>query len=171
MPGFLQPLEDNIALDGCRAAVLGAGGVARAAAVALAGRGARVSVCARNVGKARSVADLAGGEAAPLPPRAGSWDLLVNTTPIGTHPDVDATPLPDGPFDGQVVYDLVYNPRETRLMAAARAAGCTAIGGLPMLVAQAWRAVEWWTGTAAPADVFRQAAERRLAAMEAPCEA
>lgn len=171
VPGFLQPLEDRIELDGCRAAVLGAGGVARAAAVALAGRGARVSVCARAVGKARGVADLVGAEAEPLPPRAGSWDLLVNTTPIGTWPDVDATPLPGGPFDGRVVYDLVYNPRETRLMAEARAAGCAAIGGLPMLVAQACRQFEWWTGTAAPTDVFRQAAERRLAAMEAPCEA
>ena len=166
VPGFLQPLENRIALDGCRAAVLGAGGVARAAAVALAGRGAHVSVCARNVERATGVAGLVGGEAAPLPPPAGSWDLLVNTTPVGTYPDVDATPLPGGPFDGRVVYDLVYNPRETRLLAEAAAAGCTAIGGLPMLVAQACRQFEWWTGTPAPVDVFRQAAERRLAAME-----
>ena len=110
VPGFLEPLEGRIALDGCRAAVLGGGGVARAAAVALAGCGARVTVCARNAEKAAGVAGLAGGEAAPLPPRAGSWDLLVNTTPVGTWPDVDATPLPGGPFDGGVVYDLVYNP-------------------------------------------------------------
>ena len=171
VPGFLEPLKGRIALDGCRATVLGGGGVARAAAVALAGCGARVTVCARNAEKASGVAGLAGGEAAPLPPRAGSWDLLVNTTPIGTWPDVDATPLPGGPFDGRVVYDLVYNPRETRLMAEARAAGCRAIGGLPMLVAQACRQFEWWTGTAAPTDVFRRAAERRLAAMEAPGEA
>ena len=170
VPGFLQPLEDRIALDGCRATVLGAGGVARAVAVALAGRGAQVSVCARNVEKASGVAGLIGGEAAPLPPPAGSWDLLVNTTPIGTYPDVEETPLPGGPFDGRVVYDLVYNPRETRLMAEARAAGCTAIGGLPMLVAQACRQFEWWTGSAAPLDVFQQAAERRLAAMEATCQ-
>lgn len=166
VPGLLQPLEDRVALDGCRAVLLGAGGVARAAAVALAGRGARVCVCARDSGKARSVARLVGGQAAPLPPAPGSWDLLVNTTPLGTYPDVDATPLPGGPFDGQAVYDLVYNPRETRLLAEARAAGCTVIGGLPMLVAQACRQFEWWTGSAAPADVFRAAAERRLAAME-----
>ena len=171
VPGLLQPLEGRIALDGCRAAVLGAGGVARAAAVALGARGARVSVCARNRERAADVARLVGGAAAPLPPRPGSWDLLVNTTPLGTWPDVDGTPLPGGPFDGQVVYDLVYNPRETRLLAEARAAGCTTIGGLPMLVAQACRQFEWWTGSAAPAAVMRQAAERRLAEMEAPCEA
>ena len=171
VPGFLQPLEGRIALDVCRSVVLGAGGVARAVAVALAGRGARVCICARNERKAAAVARLVGAESAPLPPRAGSWDLLVNTTPVGTYPDVEATPLPDGPFDGQVVYDLVYNPRETRLLADAGAAGCTTIGGLPMLVAQACGQFEWWTGSAAPVDVLRQAAERRLAAMETPCEA
>ena len=74
VPGFLQPLEDRIALDGCRAAVLGAGGVARAAAVALAGRGARVCICARNAGKAAGVArSRRRGSPCPLPPPAGSW--------------------------------------------------------------------------------------------------
>ena len=170
VPGFLQPLEGRLALAGCRAAVLGAGGVARGVAVALAGRGARVTVCARNLRKAAGVARIAGAAAAGLPPRRGSWDLLVNTTPVGTYPDAGATPLPGGPFDGRLVYDLVYNPRETRLLAEARAAGCETIGGLPMLVAQACRQFEWWTGSTAPADVFRQAAERRLAAMDAPCE-
>ena len=170
VPGFLQPLEGRIALKGCRAAVLGGGGVARGVTVALAGRGARVAVCARNARRAVDVASIAAAEAAPLPPRPGSWDLLVNTTPVGTHPDVDSTPLPGGPFDGRLVYDLVYNPRETRLLAEARAAGCETIGGLSMLVAQACRQFEWWTGSAAPVDVFRQAAERRLAAIEAGCE-
>ena len=168
VPGFLQPLEGRIGLDGCRAVVIGGGGVARGVAVALAGRGARVCVRARNVRQAADVARIAGAEAGGLPPLPGSWNLLVNTTPVGTYPDVDATPLPGGPFDGELVYDLVYNPRETRLLAEARAAGCETIGGLSMLVAQACRQFEWWTGSAAPADVFQQAAERRLAAMETP---
>ena len=169
--GFLRPLEGRIELDGCRAVVLGAGGVARSVAVALAGRGARVCICARDGGKAAGVAHLVGAATEALPPPAGSWDLLVNTTPVGTYPDVDATPLPGGPFDGQVVYDLVYNPRRTRLLADAAASGCATIGGLPMLVAQACGQFEWWTGSAAPVDVMGQAAERRLAAMEVPCEA
>ncbi len=171
VPGFLQPLEGRIALDGCRAVVLGAGGVARGVAVALAGCGARVSVCARNARQAAEVARIAGAQAAGLPPQPGSWDLLVNTTPVGTYPDVDASPLPGAPFDGRLVYDLVYNPRETRLLAEATAAGCETIGGLSMLVAQACRQFEWWTGSAAPVDVFQRAAERRLAAMESLSEA
>ena len=164
VPGFLEPLEQRIALDGCRAAVLGAGGVARAVAVALASRGARVIICARNPRRAAAVAELVGGAAGPLAPRAGSWDVLVNATPAGTWPAVHESPLPDGPFDGRLVYDLVYNPRETRLLAAARAAGCATLGGLPMLVAQAQRQFTWWTGIPAPAAVMRRAAERRLEA-------
>ena len=171
VPGFLQPLEGRIALDGCRAVLLGAGGVARGVAVALAGRGARVCICARDIRRAADVARIVGAESGSLPPPSGSWDLLVNTTPVGTYPDVDATPLPGGPFDGRLVYDLVYNPRETRLLAEAKAAGCATISGLSMLVAQACGQFEWWTGIAAPVDVFQRAAERRLTAMATPCEA
>ena len=86
----------------------------------------------------------------------------MNTTPVGTWPDVARSPLPDGPFDGRVVYDLVYNPLETRLLADAARAGCETIGGLDMLVAQAVRQFAWWTGVTPPADLFRQAAEQDL---------
>ena len=87
----------------------------------------------------------------------------MNTTPVGTWPDVARSPLPDGPFDGRIVYDLVYNPLETRLMADAARAGCETIGGLDMLVAQAMRQFAWWTGVTPSADLFRQAAEQGLA--------
>lgn len=166
VPGLLEPLAGRIALAGCRAAVIGAGGAARAAAVALAGEGAQVTVRARNPERAAGVAKLVGGTAGRLPPPPGSWDLLVNATPAGAAPDVDGSPLPDGPFDGQLVYDLVYDPPTTRLMADAAAAGCAAIGGLPMLVAQAVRQFAWWTGAAAPPGLFAAAAQRRLAAAE-----
>jgi shikimate 5-dehydrogenase len=84
--------------------------------------------------------------------------VLVNTTPIGTFPDVEASPLPEGPFTGRLVYDLVYNPPETRLLREARLAGCRTLGGLDMLIAQAERQFEWWTGMPPPAAVMRQAA-------------
>ena len=70
--------------------------------------------------------------------------------------------MPDGPFDGRLVYDLVYNPRETRLLADAARAGCGTIGGLDMLVAQAVRQFTWWTGAKPSADLFRRAAEEDL---------
>ena len=164
VPGLLAPLEECVNLAGARATVIGAGGVARAAAFALRGRGAAVTVCARRPEQAAAVARVAPEtRSAPLPPRPGSWDLLVNTTPVGTWPDVARSPLPDGPFDGRIVYDLVYNPLETRLMADAARAGCETIGGLDMLVAQAMRQFAWWTGVTPSADLFRQAAEQGLA--------
>lgn len=155
--GFLAPLDGRLNLRGARAAILGAGGSARAAAVALASAGTIVTVYGRNRGKARDVAALAGGTAAAFPVPAKSWDLLVNTTPVGMCPNVDETPF-EGAFDGRVVYDLVYNPMDTRLLKEAAAAGCETLGGLDMLVAQAEDQSEWWTGTRPPAGLMKHAA-------------
>ena len=143
--GFLKPLEGAMPLKGKRATVLGAGGAARAVAEALGSAGARVSIAARRVEQARETAQITDAAFVPWPPRAGTWDVLVNATPVGTYPDTETTPLPDGPFSGDLVYDLVYNPVDTRLLRDARAAGCRTIGGLDMLVAQAELQFEWWT--------------------------
>ncbi len=116
------------------------------------------------VRRPRHVAAVApGAVATDAPASAGGWDLLVNATPVGTWPDADATPVPAPALaGGGLVYDLVYNPAQTRLLRDAAAAGCAVIGGLDMLVAQAARQFEWWTGRPAPVDAMRAAAERRL---------
>lgn len=160
--GFLAPLQAIDTIDGVRATVLGAGGAARAVAVGLASAGARVAIAARRRDRAEIVACLAGATCVDWPPAPGSWDLLVNTTPCGTAPDVSGSPLPGGPFTGRTVYDLVYNPPETRLLGEARAAGCRTIGGLAMLVAQAERQFECWTGQRPAAGVMYAAAVRAL---------
>jgi 3-dehydroquinate dehydratase/shikimate dehydrogenase len=161
--GFLQPLHDRgVPLSGRRAAILGAGGSARAVAVALASEGAHVTVHARDLGRARAVADLVGGAAGTLPPPAGSWDLLVNCTPVGMHPRMDQSPMPASALSRGVVYDLIYNPAVTRLLRDAATSGADTIGGLDMLVAQAREQFEWWTGTSPAAGVMRAAASRRL---------
>jgi 3-dehydroquinate dehydratase/shikimate dehydrogenase len=156
--GFLEPLEGVLPgpLAGMRAAVLGAGGAARAVVVALTSRGARVTVHARRQEQAQDVAVL-GAAAASLPPADGSWDVLVNTTPLGNAAQRDESPLPGGPFGGRVVYDLTYGPGESRLVREARAAGLLVLDGLPMLIAQAERQFEWWTGARAPANVMSTA--------------
>jgi 3-dehydroquinate dehydratase/shikimate dehydrogenase len=166
--GFLAPLADR-SLDGRRAAVVGAGGSARSVVRGLVSRGARVTVHARRADAAQALADAAGVTAGAWPVPRGSWDLLVNTTPVGTYPDVDRSPvaaedLPRG-LDAALVYDLVYNPRPTRLLRDAAAAGCRTLDGLDMLVAQAVRQFAWWTGVTPEARVLRNAAEARLAAM------
>jgi shikimate 5-dehydrogenase len=106
---------------------------------------------------------IVSGDAGPWPPEPGSWDLLVNCTPIGMHPDPDRTPVEAGALTGRLVYDLVYNPKTTRLLREAKAAGCQTIGGLEMLVAQAHEQFQWWTDVRPSAGVMRAAAERRLA--------
>ena len=98
-----------------------------------------------------------------MPPPAGSWDVLVNCTPVGMYPKVDETPIDASLLTGRHVYDLIYNPTTTRLMREAAKKGCSTIGGLEMLVAQAYEQFEWWTGTRPPAGVMREAALKRLA--------
>ena len=167
--GFLAPLEAQGGVDGLRCCVLGAGGSARSAAVGLAGGGGAVTVCARRRERAAEVAALAGAAAGALPPPPGSWDLLVNTTPVGTAPHVDDTPVPaEALVGGGTVYDLVYNPARTRLLRDAEAAGCRTIGGLDMLAAQAVRQFEWWWGARPSTDLFLRAAREALAARGRP---
>jgi 3-dehydroquinate dehydratase/shikimate dehydrogenase len=161
--GFLAPLRDRLALDGVRATVLGAGGAARAVGEALASARAIVTFSARRGDAAERVARLTGAQVGAYPPERGSWDLLVNTTPIGTAPDLNDTPVPASALDGRLVYDLVYNPIETALLRDARRAGCETLGGLDMLIAQAQRQFEWWTGRRAPERAMREAAISTLA--------
>jgi 3-dehydroquinate dehydratase/shikimate dehydrogenase len=159
--GFLAPLAGQLDLRGARASILGTGGAARGVAVALASTGCAVSVYGRNPGKAQDVARVANGRAAAFPVEPKSWDLLINATPLGMYPNVEETPFV-GPFDGRVVYDLVYNPAKTRFLKDAEAAGCRTIGGLDMLVAQAEDQSEWWVGRRPPTNLMRQAAQAVL---------
>jgi 3-dehydroquinate dehydratase / shikimate dehydrogenase len=161
--GFLQPLQDRVRLDGLRTSVLGAGGAARAVAVALASTGAAVTLHARDRQQADQVAMLTSSVTGPWPPAPDSWDLLVNCTPVGMHPRIDDTPIPADRLTGRYVYDLVYNPPATRLLRDAARMGCQTIGGLDMLVAQAHEQFQWWTGTRPPVGIMREAALKRLA--------
>jgi 3-dehydroquinate dehydratase/shikimate dehydrogenase len=156
--GFIAPLAGRMALKGTRAAVLGAGGAARAVAVALVEQGATVAICARRPEMAREVADASGARAGTFPPRPGSWDVLVNTIPLAA--DDPASPMAGVPLDGEIVFDLVYAPAETPLIAQARADGCLTIGGIEMLVAQAEKQFELWTGQRPPAGLFQAAVDR-----------
>ncbi|MEO6213649.1 MAG: shikimate dehydrogenase [Vicinamibacterales bacterium] len=155
--GFMTPLKGRMALKRTRAAVLGAGGAARAVAVALKREGADVRVCARRADQARAVAALVGVNAGTFPPPPGTWDVLVNATSGGG--ETDASPMEGVPLDGEIVFDLVYSPAETQLVQQARRAGCWTIGGIEMLIVQAERQFELWTGAAPPPDLFRQAVE------------
>ncbi len=154
--GFLAPLEARTNVRGLRTTVLGAGGAARAVAVALTGKGADVTISARRPSEARVIAKSVGCSAGSFPPPSGSWDLLVNATPAGSTSD-PSDPTAGAALDGRIVYDLVYAPLETALLQRARQSGCVTIGGLEMLVAQAERQFELWTGQRPPAGLFQEA--------------
>jgi shikimate dehydrogenase len=175
-PGFLAAVAyGGLALrPGMRAVVLGAGGSARAVAYALAETGVRVTVANRSVERARTLcADFAGiGDlrSIALDERAltealADADLLVNTTSVGMHPNHDEMPpVPAAALRPDLfVSDLIYNPRETRLLALARACGCRTQNGIEMLVRQGALAFTQWTGVAdPPLAVMRDAVEAAL---------
>jgi shikimate dehydrogenase len=114
------------------------------------------------------VADATGVAVGAWPPPSGSWDLLVNCTPLGGGALRHQSPLPGGPFTGPVVYDLTYGPGKSVLLREAGDAGCVTVDGLPMLIAQAERQFEWWTGQRPAAGVMADAARRHLAVVDTP---
>ena len=189
--GFIHALSRDGGFDpwGKRAVLLGAGGVARAASFALAKAGVQSLVITDIVAeRAQGLAsDLersmavesgstleiraivrssnAGTGEAELMETLVDCDLLVNCTPVGMkHSATEGqSPLPMELIPPRaLVFDLVYNPIETPLLAAARKAGALTLGGLPMLVYQGAASFELWTGCEAPLEVMLRAARRAL---------
>ena len=174
--GFLASLaEAGFDPDGVYAAVLGAGGAARAVVHGLAAAGARqVLIFNRHERRARDLCrDMAKFHTAvrfesyPLSAveKIGEdTSLIVNTTSLGMWPDTETSPWPTWlPVPAHLtVYDLVYRPRETLFLTQARASGAEIVDGLGMLVHQGARAFELWTGCTAPIDVMRASCEAAL---------
>ncbi|HEY5640330.1 MAG TPA: shikimate dehydrogenase [Dehalococcoidia bacterium] len=182
--GFLRALrEAGFEPRGCTAAIAGAGGAARAVVVALAEAGAaRIIIVNRTLERAhRLVSDLEAtarpAQLAAAPDTRESWEmtaaesgLLVNCTSLGSAgtPEEDRSPMPSDLIRSQtLIYDLVYQPAETRLIRDAREAGADTVGGLPMLIYQGAASFKLWTGKDAPVDIMLQAAEAALAAEDA----
>jgi shikimate dehydrogenase len=166
----------DVTLQRAQVLVLGAGGAARAAVYGLVQAGAVVTVANRTPQRAQvMLADLAlsaGIQGVPVrsleEAAHDKIDLIVNCTPVGMWPQVDATPWPESlPFPvGVTVYDMIYRPEQTRLMAQADAHKGRAIGGLGMLVRQGAVSFEVWTGVYPPVDVMFEAAQAALAERE-----
>ena len=158
--GVVAPLRKRGDIKGKSVMILGAGGAARAAAVALEERGARVRMLARNREKAVQVGSevgCAGGDLNVL--LNAEWDILINATPVGSSSLAEQTLVPVALLKkGATVFDMNYDPLETRLLREASQAGCTVISGFEMLLAQATAQFEIWTGIEAPVDAMRSAA-------------
>jgi len=168
-------------LTGVRVGVIGAGGAAAAIVAAFAAHGATVVVYNRTREKADALVERFDGKAGQVV--AAELDklcdtcveVLINCTPVGMHPKVDATPA-EGLFDREdrsgvlpgagVVFDTIYNPAQTRLLREARAAGCVTVWGVEMFVRQAAGQFTAWTGQAAPMDVFERVVRESLKSSE-----
>jgi 3-dehydroquinate dehydratase/shikimate dehydrogenase len=152
------------------ALVLGAGGAARAVAFGLKQRGVDVTIASRTTDRSRKVAADVGCKAIEWAARHRlPHDCIVNATPIGMHPDVDATP-----FDKEhlrpymVVFDTVYNPENTLFIKEARAVGCRVVTGVEMFVRQAAIQFRTWHGIEPPHAAMREALKRATASAKQP---
>ncbi len=174
LPGFLADLDRNgYDFRGRKVIVIGSGGAARAVVLGLVESRCQISLIAvireqaetlaRELGEGR--VEVISWSDPSLSERVRSASLVVNTSPVGMWPSVDASPWPESvPFPEKAgIYDVVYNPAETRFLREARSRGLKAAGGLGMLVEQGALAFELWTGAHAPRDAMLQAAYAALA--------
>lgn len=169
-PGFLVDLKKSLATEprsrgDSEALILGAGGSARAVVYALANDGWHLWIAARRPGQAQQLASqFENANAVELNFQTferSNIRLIVNTTPIGMTPNVDQSPLPENVILSKDtrIYDLVYNPRETKLVREARAQGLSATTGLGMLIEQAALGFQLWTGYEPPIEIMRSSIE------------
>jgi shikimate dehydrogenase len=169
--GFLDALEEQgFSSAGKNAIILGAGGAAKAVAVALAGSGSsNIAIIARDAAKAGDLKARLTAHFAETSVKTLTFDddladifekgnLVVNATPIGMEESAGTAPIPlDLINESHFVYDLIYTPLETALVKGAKERGARAAGGLGMLLYQAVRAFAIWTGQTPPVEVMRAA--------------
>jgi len=166
--GFATALKDIWGWDfeNARVALVGSGGAARACAYVL--KGPNLTIVARNGEKSQELAMAFDAEARTLTEKDSfnfsGYDIVVNATPLGTRgKGENETIATAAQLQGvKLVYDLVYNPAETRLLREAKLAGAQTLGGFEMLMAQATEQFKIWTGKSAPIDEMREAAHKRL---------
>ena len=172
--GFLDAVADEgFDVRGARCVVFGSGGAARAVCDAASRAGAaRLVVVARNVVDGESCATLAGPTASAVSgadrgvveAAVREADLVVNATPVGmeTGSDTPMDVVEEWFAPHQLVVDLVYHPASTQFMRIAAAGGARSTNGLGMLIHQARRQVEMWTGESPPTEVLVRAANEAI---------
>ncbi len=175
--GVVVPLEQRLHLAGARVLIVGAGGVARAAAFGLKNKGAEVFLTNRTAEKGQTLARQSKVKYLKRPEVAKqSFDVIINATPVGMNGNKQS-PLEEKELNAKYVFDLVYTPAETKLTKMAVAKGLQVIPGLEMFVQQGARQFEIWTGKPAPIAEMayvvtkaleRQAAEEATGEPEAP---
>ena len=153
-------------IAGKKVLILGAGGVARAAAHAMMQEGGSVSITNRTRDRAKTLAEELGCQILGWENRAAEYcDILINCTSVGMHPNVDEAPFEENWLnESTLVFDTVYTPENTLLLKKARARGCTTVSGVEMFVRQAARQFELFTGQNPPLDYMAETLRRGMSA-------
>jgi shikimate dehydrogenase len=175
--GALKALRGNgVKLSEKKVLLLGAGGAAKAVAFSLSKEVGELVILNRSSEKAKRLAEalrrtlnknVVGGAFSldTLAENLRNSDVLINATSVGMHPKADQSIVPPQLLrSGLTVMDIVYNPVETKLAKEAKTAGAKVVSGVEMLIYQGAASFEIWTGRAAPVEVMRKAALKRLSA-------
>ncbi|CAM3244096.1 shikimate dehydrogenase [Paenibacillus lupini] len=172
--GYVRSLKEEAEpnLAGKRIVVIGAGGASRGIVYALAGEQPEsITIANRSVERAeelsqsfRTLADIRATAMDELQVACQEADIVINTTSVGMHPHMDASPI-DGSWlkAGAVASDLIYNPLRTKFLLDAEQRGCRVHGGLGMFIYQGAYAFEYWTGQSAPVAAMRETVLQSLA--------
>jgi len=156
--GVVRPLENRLNLAGARILVIGAGGAARAAAFGLKERNSEVWVMNRTVEKAQKLARQAHAHyVSHQQVKKLEFDVIINATPVGMNTARPQSPLEESDLRARYVFEMIYNPVETKLVKMARAKGIQVIPGSEMFVHQGARQFEIWTGKPAPVEEMHRA--------------
>ncbi len=167
--GALEALSRNgvtIETSGGKILILGAGGAARAVAVPIAKAGKNLIIANRTLQRAEDLVDklnsftASGSEAIKIEEVEtviDTLDIVINCTPVGMKGGPGGVPIPTGLISNDlIIFDIVYSPRDTPLISAAKNVGAKVIYGYEMLIYQGMKAFELWTGESAPVDVMRE---------------
>ena len=173
--GAVKAIEEVTSIKNKNVVVAGAGGASRAISFYIAKYGAdSLTILNRNVEKADNLAkdvsnsnlinEVKSDSMSEINSHVTDADILIDTTPVGMHPNVDDEPivLADNMHDDLVVFDAVYNPNDTVLIKEAVKAGAKPVYGIKMLLYQGAESFRIWTGRDAPVDVMEDALRKTL---------
>ncbi|HZJ76144.1 MAG TPA: shikimate dehydrogenase [Oscillospiraceae bacterium] len=151
--GFVKSIENlNVSLKEKQILLLGAGGAARVIAHKIIKMGGTLTIANRNINKGiqlkKEIQDFYDITVNSTEPKDinQSFDIIINSTPVGMYPDIDKSPVDSDILQkAELVYDIIYNPFETKLLKLGKEFGAEIVNGLPMLVYQGLKSFEIWT--------------------------
>ncbi len=162
--GAIRALVEKTDLNNKKIVIFGAGGAAHAIAYGLKEKKVTMTILDRTMQKSQTLAcqyKTEYGIASAHP--VDKYDIIINTTPLGMYPDTDSTILKAKDLKpNQIVYDIVYNPLNTKLIQEARKAGCKVITGERMFLYQGVKQFEIWTDEIAPLEAMENALMQEL---------